>query len=89
MEEVKAVIAKLYENRKIANATHNMYAYRISQSKGTLYIIILEIYILHLFLCYQNWTVFRDSMLVTGVVIITFENSSWNGSERVEYFWNY
>ena len=46
MEEVKAVIAKLYENRKIANATHNMYAYRISQSKGTFisYIIILEIY---------------------------------------------
>lgn len=33
MDEVKAVIAKLYENRKIANATHNMYAYRISQSK--------------------------------------------------------
>ena len=54
MEEVKAVIAKLYENRKIANATHNMYAYRISQSKGTLNIIILEIYILELFLCYQN-----------------------------------
>ena len=42
MEEVKAVIAKLYENRKIANATHNMYAYRISQSKGKfdIYIIV-------------------------------------------------
>ncbi len=31
VEEVKSVIAKLYENRKIANATHNMYAYRIKQ----------------------------------------------------------
>lgn len=27
--EVKAVLRKLYENKKIANATHNMYAYRI------------------------------------------------------------
>ncbi|XP_023344929.1 protein IMPACT [Eurytemora carolleeae] len=27
--EVHAVINKLYENKKIANATHNMYAYRI------------------------------------------------------------
>ena len=29
LEQVKVVLAKLYENRKIANATHNMYAYRI------------------------------------------------------------
>eukprot|EP00088_Acartia_fossae_P032957 TRINITY_DN33723_c0_g1_i1.p1 TRINITY_DN33723_c0_g1~~TRINITY_DN33723_c0_g1_i1.p1 ORF type:complete len:278 (-),score=51.39 TRINITY_DN33723_c0_g1_i1:239-1072(-) len=29
LEQVKAVINKLYENKKIANATHNMYAYRI------------------------------------------------------------
>lgn len=28
-EQVKAIIHKLYENKKIANATHNMYAYRI------------------------------------------------------------
>jgi len=28
-DDVKAVIAKLYENKKIANATHNMFAYRI------------------------------------------------------------
>lgn len=28
-EEVKMVISKLYENKKIAGATHNMYAYRI------------------------------------------------------------
>ena len=36
MGEVQAVIAKLLENRKIANATHPcMYAYRIRQ-KGTL-----------------------------------------------------
>merc|ERR1712062_923449 len=28
MDEVQAVISKLYENRKIANATHNMYAFR-------------------------------------------------------------
>ena len=34
MDEVKAVISRLYENRKIANATHNMYAYRIRQQKG-------------------------------------------------------
>ena len=34
IEEVKAVISKLYENRKIANATHNMYAYRITESNG-------------------------------------------------------
>lgn len=26
------MIAKLYENRKIANAVHNMYAYRIKQA---------------------------------------------------------
>ena len=44
MEEVKAVIAKLYENRKIANATHNMYAYRISQSKGKFDIYIIVYY---------------------------------------------
>ena len=37
MVEVQAVIAKLLENRKIANATHPcMYAYRIRQ-KGTIY----------------------------------------------------
>lgn len=37
LEEVQAVVNKLYENRKIANATHNMYAYRIKQeSKGLL-----------------------------------------------------
>jgi len=29
LEEVKAVVSKLYENKKIAHATHNMYAYRI------------------------------------------------------------
>jgi len=29
VEEVKTVLAKLMENRKIAHATHNMYAYRI------------------------------------------------------------
>ena len=34
VDEVKAVIAKLYENRKIANAVHNMYAYRIKQAGG-------------------------------------------------------
>ena len=34
IDEVKAVISKLYENRKIANATHNMYAYRIIESNG-------------------------------------------------------
>ncbi|XP_046991004.1 protein IMPACT-like isoform X1 [Schistocerca americana] len=28
-EQVKAILQKLYENKKIANATHNMYAYRI------------------------------------------------------------
>jgi len=28
-EDVKAVISKLYENKKIAHATHNMFAYRI------------------------------------------------------------
>ena len=33
-DDVKAVIAKLYENRKIANAAHNMYAYRIRQAGG-------------------------------------------------------
>ena len=36
VDEVKAVISKLNENRKIANATHNMYAYRITQSKGNI-----------------------------------------------------
>ena len=34
-QDVKAVIARLYENRKIANAAHNMYAYRIKQPNGT------------------------------------------------------
>ena len=29
VEDVKLVINKLYENKKIAQATHNMYAYRI------------------------------------------------------------
>ena len=29
LEDVKMVISKLYENKKIAGATHNMYAYRI------------------------------------------------------------
>lgn len=28
-EQVKMVLAKLYENKKIASATHNIYAYRI------------------------------------------------------------
>ena len=32
--DVKAVISKLMENRKFANATHNMYAYRIKQAGG-------------------------------------------------------
>ena len=36
MDEVKAVIAKLYENRKIAHATHNMYAYRIFKDNSLL-----------------------------------------------------
>lgn len=29
LEQVKKVLAKLYENKKIASATHNIYAYRI------------------------------------------------------------
>ncbi|XP_043835490.1 protein IMPACT isoform X2 [Dromiciops gliroides] len=29
LKQVKMVLAKLYENKKIANATHNIYAYRI------------------------------------------------------------
>ena len=34
-EDVKAVISKLMENRKIANASHGkMYAYRIKQAGG-------------------------------------------------------
>ena len=53
MEEVKAVIAKLYENRKIANATHNMYAYRISQSKGKFDIYIIVYYFRNLQICSQ------------------------------------
>ncbi|XP_013186771.1 protein IMPACT [Amyelois transitella] len=37
VEDVKAVLAKLNQNKKIMNATHNMYAYRIEKStpKGT------------------------------------------------------
>ena len=36
VDEVKAVMSKLLENRKIANATHNMMAYRIeSPAKGS------------------------------------------------------
>ena len=38
VDEVKAVIAKLYENRKIANAVHNMYAYRIKQAGGNFFL---------------------------------------------------
>ena len=38
VDEVKAVIAKLYENRKIANAAHNMYAYRIKQAGGNVFL---------------------------------------------------
>lgn len=34
VEQVKAVLEKLYENRKVANATHNMYAYRIQKPDG-------------------------------------------------------
>ena len=38
IEDVKLVINKLYENKKIAQATHNMYAYRIfNQEKVTTY----------------------------------------------------
>jgi hypothetical protein len=36
MDEVKAVMAKLLENRKVANAYHNMFAYRIKQPGGTM-----------------------------------------------------
>lgn len=36
VEEVRAVIAKLKENRKIANAAHNMVAYRIKTNDGKL-----------------------------------------------------
>ncbi|CAH1777283.1 unnamed protein product [Owenia fusiformis] len=32
--QVDAVLHKLYENKKIANATHNMYAYRIPNGDG-------------------------------------------------------
>ena len=46
------MIAKLYENRKIANATHNMYAYRISQSKGKFDIYIIVYYFRNLQLMY-------------------------------------
>ena len=38
-DEVKAVIAKLYEDRKIAKAAHNMYAYRIKQAGGNVSIL--------------------------------------------------
>jgi len=38
------VIGKLYDNRKIANATHNMYAYRIKQGEsGDLMYIVCEV----------------------------------------------
>ena len=50
------MIAKLYENRKIANATHNMYAYRISQSKGK-----FDIYIICIVLQYYNLN--RDKVI--------------------------
>ena len=36
------MIAKLYEDRKIAKAAHNMYAYRIKQTGGNVSIAILE-----------------------------------------------
>jgi putative IMPACT (imprinted ancient) family translation regulator len=43
-EEVQQVLSRLYENRKIANATHNMYAYRIRQEgRGILQERILRI----------------------------------------------
>lgn len=29
MSQVKTVLEKLYENKKIASATHNIYAYRL------------------------------------------------------------
>ncbi|XP_028178423.1 protein IMPACT-like [Ostrinia furnacalis] len=34
IEEVNAVLEKLKENKKIMNATHNMYAYRIERTKN-------------------------------------------------------
>ncbi|XP_075212857.1 protein IMPACT-B-like isoform X2 [Lycorma delicatula] len=34
VEDVKCVLSELYENKKIANATHNMYAYRILKEGG-------------------------------------------------------
>ncbi|XP_053620101.1 protein IMPACT-like [Plodia interpunctella] len=34
IEDVKAVLAKLKQNKKIQNATHNMYAYRIELPRG-------------------------------------------------------
>lgn len=37
MQDVKAVLAKLYRNNKIARATHNMYAYRIHDKKRGVY----------------------------------------------------
>ena len=32
----RAVVSKLYEEKKIANATHNMYAYRFTQKGLTI-----------------------------------------------------
>ncbi|KAM3962180.1 protein IMPACT-B [Aphomia sociella] len=34
MEDVNAVLTKLKENKKIMNATHNMYAYRFEKTNG-------------------------------------------------------
>ncbi|CAG9792388.1 unnamed protein product [Diatraea saccharalis] len=41
LDDVKSVLAKLKENKKISSAKHNMYAYRIKQStaKGTVVVL--------------------------------------------------
>lgn len=44
-EEVKKVLDKLYENRKIAHATHNMFAYRIKQKGKSIHLRLILPYL--------------------------------------------
>ena len=54
------MIAKLYEDRKIAKAAHNMYAYRIKQAGGNVSILETVVFCTKNLEEIQNQTAIRN-----------------------------
>ena len=78
-DDVKAVIAKLYENKKIAHATHNIYAFRIFCDDKQTWLGVMVRMMVRMLLGEDSSTYWRYWTSVDTLVVV----SRWYGGTHL------